>query len=403
MDKSAETLARARMRLSRAVQPARNIRYVAWRWLRRQMSRPRGVEERSLTEAGVAGVEIVARLNARQPPIELPLPRDIAGATHRFFEERRSIPVFERYLARINDARIHAPDGFLYLPDGRVLLEHHFFFRAHVENHDLYLVAKPEPHRIEGPVFPLIGFCPAAHYHWMTEVLYRLHGVIDLLPPETRFVIPAAASQTHREALRAFGIGPDRFLEMKRDDHFQFSDLWYAPPVTRSGYDVPAVAQWLRGKFAALGALDSPANGGVARPERILISRRSAHRRRIVNEDEIMERLAPLGFVCVECEKLGFAEQAATFSRAREVIAPHGAGLVNLLFAPAGGRILEIFPEEIPEGGTCYWSLASALGWNYTFTRGAISGRGADASDLAVDAAGIRAWAERAPSPSGTV
>ena len=379
------------MRLLRSIQPVRTARYLAWRWMKRKLVGVPGVEALPLARTNLPGIRIVKAIKKEPSTILLPVPAQPDGQTHAFFRDRCEIPVFERCLARMDGARIHAPDGFLYLPDGRVLLENHFFFRDHIENHDLYFAKKPASRRIEGPVFPLIGFCPAAHYHWMTEVLYRLHGCLEDLPASTRFLIPARALEVHREALRALGIGHDRLLEMNRNDHFEFTDLWYASPVTKSGYDIPEVVRWVHDAFASYTRLKVEAWTG-RRPEMIYITRRLAYRRRIVNEAELITMLTAAGVTCIECEKLSFSEQAAMFSRARIVIAPHGAGLVNLLFAPFGGHVLEIYPEEIPMGATCYWSLAHALGWNYRYLRGTISAHGADSSDISVSVADVHSW-----------
>ncbi|MGH8018614.1 MAG: glycosyltransferase family 61 protein [Opitutaceae bacterium] len=404
MNRTAEALTRARMRLLRSLQPARTMRYQAWRWLQRKLVGVPGVEAAPLQRTTLPGVRIVKIIVPETRTLELPIPAQPDGGTHAFFRDRSSFPVFERCLARMKGARIHAPDGFLYLPDGRVLLEHHFFFREHIENHNLYFTRRPPARGIDGPVFPLIGFCPGAHYHWMTEVLYRLHGCLDDLPRDTRFLIPSKVSKVHRDALETFGIGSERLLGMEHHDHFEFSDLWYSSPVTKSGYDVPEVARWVRDVFAAHGAReDEIAASASARPEMLYITRRLASRRRIVNEAKLIAMLTAAGMACIECEKLSFAEQRAMFSRARIVIAPHGAGLVNLLFAPLGGRLLEIHPEEIPTGATCYWSIANALGWSYHHLRGSISARGADSSDISVSVAGVQSWLANALAAPASV
>ncbi|WP_442887440.1 glycosyltransferase family 61 protein [Congregicoccus parvus] len=402
MNPAHEALSRARMRLSRALHPVRTARYKASRWVRRMFTSVPGIEPRPLGELQLPGVSIVRHIVAAAGSRELPLPVSLDGDTHPFFRTRAVYPEFRRCLARMKGARIHGPDGFLYLPDGRVLVENHFFFRDHIENHDLYFERLPEPRRIEGSVFPLVGFCPAAHYHWMTEVLYRLHGCLDDLPSDLRFLVPSRASGVHREALRAFGIDAGRILEMSVEDHFVFDELWYASPISKSGYETPEAARWVRDRFAAYA--DARATSPTAaRPEKVYITRRLAKRRRIVNEQELIDLLESAGFHCVECERLSFLQQAETFSRATVVVAPHGAGLVNLLFAPLGGSLLEIYPEEIPMGATCYWSLANALGWSYRYLRGSVSGLADDSSDISVSIPHVRRWLERSESKRGGV
>ena len=101
--------------------------------------------------------------------------------------------------------------------------------------------------------------------------------------------------------------------------------------------------------------------------ERILISRRHASRRRIQNEDELLTALRPLGFQRCVAEDLALADQIALFSHAEAIIAPHGAGLSHLLFAPQA-RVLELFasPYVVPH----YYLLAKSLGQPYAYLTG---------------------------------
>lgn len=59
-------------------------------------------------------------------------------------------------------------------------------------------------------------------------------------------------------------------------------------------------------------------------------------------------------------EDFSFEKQAEIFSKAKVIIAPHGAALTNLIFSNKNIKLLELFPEnfQVP----CYWILASRLG-----------------------------------------
>jgi hypothetical protein len=54
-----------------------------------------------------------------------------------------------------------------------------------------------------------------------------------------------------------------------------------------------------------------------------------------------------------------FLETVALFSRAQIVVAPHGAGLTNMLFSPPDTRVIEIMPTKNPN--LCYYHLAALL------------------------------------------
>jgi capsular polysaccharide biosynthesis protein len=60
---------------------------------------------------------------------------------------------------------------------------------------------------------------------------------------------------------------------------------------------------------------------------------------------------------------LSVAEQAQLLGSARCVVAPHGAALTNLVFAPPGALLLELFHPQ--HKNRCYVNLAAACGHRY--------------------------------------
>ena len=94
---------------------------------------------------------------------------------------------------------------------------------------------------------------------------------------------------------------------------------------------------------------------------RIYVSRKIAVRRHLSNEDEFMPLLRKHNFRRVHLEQMTIMQQVKLFSTASHVIAAHGAGLTNVLFAPADAKILEIRPE-LSSGQFCFEKLFS-LGW----------------------------------------
>jgi capsular polysaccharide biosynthesis protein len=94
---------------------------------------------------------------------------------------------------------------------------------------------------------------------------------------------------------------------------------------------------WYRDRLREALRPDRPSR----RSERIYIVRRRA--RRLTNEDELLRRLGRHGFRPVELEGLTFPEQVELFHDAEAVVAAHGAGLTNLLFADRA-LVVEISP-----------------------------------------------------------
>jgi hypothetical protein len=136
-------------------------------------------------------------------------------------------------------------------------------------------------------------------------------------------------------------LEPGRFYELERYVFTSFLSQRY------SGY-LPS---------ASVAALVERCAGGdsgrppvAASPRRIFVSRALARNgyRHIVNEGEVMALLARRGFERVCLERLDPAGQIALFGAATCVVAAHGAGLANLLFARAAD-VVELFPEP------CVW------------------------------------------------
>jgi capsular polysaccharide biosynthesis protein len=79
-------------------------------------------------------------------------------------------------------------------------------------------------------------------------------------------------------------------------------------------------------------------------PRRIFISRRKAGTRTVVNEKDVIEFLSKFNFKPVCLEELEAWQQVHMIANADFIVAPHGAGLANLIYAD-NAVILEFFPK----------------------------------------------------------
>jgi hypothetical protein len=95
----------------------------------------------------------------------------------------------------------------------------------------------------------------------------------------------------------------------------------------------------------------------------LFLSRGDAKLRRILNEGELEAIAAGHGFERFVAHADNHEEQVRRFSEADVIVAAHGAGLTNLLFARPGATVLEIFPEDFVKS-TYLW-LALRKGLNY--------------------------------------
>ena len=98
------------------------------------------------------------------------------------------------------------------------------------------------------------------------------------------------------------------------------------------------------------------------RNKRIYVSRQSAGTRRLLNAKDIVDRF---GLEAYQLETLDFQTQIKLFYDAELVVAPHGAGLANLIFSPPKTSVLELYPTPPPMRESYYY-LSSSLNHEYS-------------------------------------
>jgi capsular polysaccharide biosynthesis protein len=192
------------------------------------------------------------------------------------------------------------------------------------------------------------------YYHWLLESLPRWKMLQDAGYTDYDYVLlHSKPFRFQDETLDRLNVPREKRLRCNKNFVHQFDRL-VVPAMPFPLWQVtPWACEWVRSLF--------PGRSGG--PERIYLSRRDEKRRRLVNEAELEARLKRMGFVCVQPGKMSVAGQAALFSAAKWVVAPHGAGLANLAFAPHGAKVIELFH---PDNQTpCYKHLALAQGQRY--------------------------------------
>jgi capsular polysaccharide biosynthesis protein len=285
---------------------------------------------------------------------------------HEFFTSfPRSYLVPEKYIARVPGGRLVAGEGLLVLPDGSFSVES-IYERRHLLEAPAFQRRLPRNETFyPGNYFSLlIKFVAGSnYYHWIHDVVLRLHEVIERLPGDTRFVVPPRPRPFQDEALALIGVSPDRLCELGDGGVARFENLYFSPPSAPTGVDSPEAELWFRERaLHAYGiALGPPSR-------RIYISRRGASYRRIANEPEVEVLLRDLGFEIHELEQYSLRDQVALFAEAEVVVSAHGAGLTNMLFSPPGLVVVDIF--ESTRFNKCFWSMSTALGHRYWYLVG---------------------------------
>ncbi|MBC5992539.1 glycosyltransferase family 61 protein [Pontibacter cellulosilyticus] len=219
------------------------------------------------------------------------------------------------------------------------------------------------PLGLKGNVFhTLIGGSGENNYfHWMIDSLPRLHllqkaGWFDKID---WFVVPKHSLPYQKDTLRILGIPDTKIVEGHSVNHIK-ADTLFASTFVRNIEHIPNWAcQFLRDKFIPA------AQRIIQTPKRIYISRQDSSYRSVTNEANVLKVLHKYGFKKVELSELTFTEQVSLFKNAEVVVAPHGAGLTNLVFCRPGTQVIELFAREYTP--PLYADLASKVNLKYNY------------------------------------
>jgi hypothetical protein len=254
--------------------------------------------------------------------------------------------------------RLETEFGLVLAPTGEVLAESAWGEEQLQATGILSARRLPRASRLLGRHASLLSQWCEHYYHWLADAIPRLlvleqHGFGDL-----PLLIPARPAAYQRDSLRLLGFNN---FDAVRSEIVQPDELVWPAPAGPSGHP-PAWACARIGERMRTAA-GAAAGGG----RRLLISRNSAAHRRVLNQAELAEALQPFGFQTVAPEELSFADQVRLFAEAQLVVAPHGAGLANMLFA-VDATVVEIHePDNV---NLCFYNLADAAGHAYWYVLG---------------------------------
>ena len=110
----------------------------------------------------------------------------------------------------------------------------------------------------------------------------------------------------------------------------------------------------------------------MSTPKRIYISRTCSSNRRLSNEADVIDALARVGFAIVNLETLSLQMQIQLFRGVEFIVAPHGAGLTNMVFAGSKAIVLELLMDSYVNW--CFRHLAAMLGLQYDCVIGRAQG-----------------------------
>ena len=187
------------------------------------------------------------------------------------------------------------------------------------------------------------------HSHWLTAHLPKLvllrdrGGLGDVL-------LPRRLTPVMEASLRMLGLDPEGFTRFEPGGVLEVEEL----TALQSDRFRPGLLRPVR---------DALAPPGVEPRRRVFVSRARARGRDLLEEETLWPALERRGFERVLMEEHDFAGQIRLMAETAILVAPHGAGLTNMMFCAPGAHVVEIADTAYPNPN--FYALASAMGLNY--------------------------------------
>jgi capsular polysaccharide biosynthesis protein len=332
---------------------------------------PRRICKSTLDWVSTAGKDHGALLRSVDASYQIvnPLPKTVHSTVRQQFVMDQSEVHPDTFVATIPRGRVWG-DGFVITPDNQLLRDVSIDFRElTTRKPSVALFWKLEPLvELDGAVAVLSTDGGNLYYHWLYQLLPRFELIrrAGMDPGDIgHFVVNSLRSPFQRQSLALLGIDHQRVIESSRVRHIRAQELIVPSiPIGGGGSVSPWMCEFLRRTFLPpkLGAASS------SRRRRLYLTRAHAEYRRVLNEDEVIARLARRGFETVPMEKLTMSQQAETLASCDVVVAPHGGGLSNLIFCTPGTKVIEIFSPELVAG--FYWRISNQIGLDYYYLLG---------------------------------
>lgn len=293
-----------------------------------------------------------------------PLPRTVEAIIDPSFEPLCTYQVPERALVKIPHGRVRGKTGLVILPTGEFMGE---LVAMTADGQRRMLAAEPSYYSpmprgcdvLAGDFYPVLGIGVGHYYHWSHDVIMRMRGIAEHIPPDLTLLVPERMAAFQSETLGLLGLDSHPQLPLRDDQLLEVENLYVVSPTLKTQIDSPAPYQWFRMAAFARYGLSS-----MAPTRRLFLTRRYDGHWRATNESQVETALTRHGFETVAPGQLSFRQQVELFAQA-ELIVGTGAGLMNMVFSPPGVKVLQF--QEPTAIVHALWTMAAAMGIEYHY------------------------------------
>jgi len=213
----------------------------------------------------------------------------------------------------------------------------------------------PPMREVQGTAWSLATVSATNYFHWMFECLPRLRFLLEANIPYD-WIYACQNQRFQRDAFAHLGLPADKIIDTSAVPFLRAERLVLPRRINKFE---PWIIPWLSDTLLPLGQSAT----GATLPKRIYISRRKASSRAVGNDAELTALLELHGFAEVRLEEHSLAGQIALFRQAEAIVAPHGAGLTNLVFCEPGTLVVEFI--AVGYGSELYAKIGQARQLNY--------------------------------------
>jgi hypothetical protein len=202
--------------------------------------------------------------------------------------------------------------------------------------------------------------------HWMIDCLMRLEG-LEYYQKQTGekplLILNSNLTKWQVDSLQLLGYKPGDYIEWNQKK-VNVQKLIVPSFRRQGGWHEPSACQWLKQRMLSnLPTSDTP-RWPIS--PRIYIARPKGAGRQIINEEEVLEVLTPLGFTSYTVEDMSFEEEVRLFSQAEAIVATHGSGLINMIFSQKKPVIIDLFSSWY---SPTFFRLSASLGFKYAYLK----------------------------------
>jgi len=191
--------------------------------------------------------------------------------------------------------------------------------------------------RIKGTVAVFHSKYPSNYFHWLFDSLSKAISHVCYHENSPDWFYGYASTHIQRFSLSSIGIDLNRIIS-PFDFPYLLADRLLIVTLTRRDGAMNEII------MKAFLNISSTSNYKSLR--RVYISREDAQWRRVINENEVIRCLKNYHFQPIVLSQLSFEDQISIFKNAECIVAPHGAGLANIIWTPNSSAIVEFFSPD---------------------------------------------------------